>query len=249
MKIEIVGKTDKGKVRNVNQDNFRIERLGKQTYACVVCDGMGGIRGGSEASCIAAVSFMVCLKRLCAQEPQETTKNLLTRSLNEANTAVYSFASLHPELDGMGTTLVAFLLKDGNLTWINVGDSRLYAANDESLVQISNDHSLVEEMIKNGMLTPEEAENAPMKNVITRAVGVAEIVEADVNEIANVFEQYSYVLLCSDGLTNMTGHDAIHEILTAKSSTGKKIDKLFASANASGGYDNITAVLLSVSEK
>ena len=93
MKIEIVGKTDKGKVRNVNQDNFRIERLGKQTYACVVCDGMGGIRGGSEASCIAAVSFMICLKRLCAQEPHETTKNLLTRSLNEANTAGYSFAS------------------------------------------------------------------------------------------------------------------------------------------------------------
>ncbi len=247
MKIEIVAKTEKGKVRSTNQDSFRIEKIEKDVYACVVCDGMGGAEGGSEASCIAAVAFMDCLKKLY-KDPKEnkTYTTLLKRSLNAANSAVFSFAMLHPELEGMGTTLVGFILAENNLYWVNVGDSRLYAANENELFQISEDHSLVWEMVKNGMMSAEEAEKSPEKNYITRAVGVCEFVESDVNVVKNVFDKYEYILLCSDGLTNMTPHEDIHKILTDDDSTEKKIDRLFEFANNSGGKDNITALLLSV---
>lgn len=249
MKIEIAAKTEKGKVRSTNQDSFCIERIDKDTYACVVCDGMGGAKGGSEASCIAAVAFMDHLKKLYTDPShRESHTTLLKRSLNAANSAVYSFATLHPELEGMGTTLVAFILSENDLSWINVGDSRLYAANGEGLDQISDDHSLVWEMVKKGMMSAEEAENAPMKNIITRAVGISELVESDVNIIRNIFDKYSYILLCSDGLTNMTPHEDIYKILTGSDSTERKIDSLFEFANNSGGYDNITAVLLSVKD-
>ncbi len=247
MKIEIAAKTEKGKVRSTNQDSFRIERLGRDAYACVVCDGMGGAMGGSEASCIAAFAFMDCLKRIYSDTSGvNNPENLLRQSLNAANSAVFSFAMLHPELEGMGSTLVGFILSENSLTWINVGDSRIYVANDEELLQISNDHSLVWEMVKNGMMTSEEAEASPNKNIITRAVGVSELVESDVATVKNIFDNYNYILLCSDGLTNMTPHTDIHRILTSDAGTEKKIDCLFEYANNSGGYDNITALLLSV---
>lgn len=249
MKIEIVGKTDKGRVRNTNQDNFKIERIDKDTYACVVCDGMGGVEGGSEASCIAAVSFMDCLKKLYSDpKNDDSITTLLKKSLNTANSAVYSMATLNPELDGMGTTLVAFILTDRDLCWINVGDSRLYAANEKGLYRISDDHSLVWEMVKKGMLTEEEANNSDMKNVITRAVGVSMLVESDVNCIMDIYERYSYILLCSDGLSNMIGHETMYSILTCDDTTERKVDMLIEYANNSGGYDNITAVLLSVKD-
>jgi len=249
MKIEIVGKTEKGRVRNTNQDNFKIERIDKDTYACVVCDGMGGAEGGSEASCIATVSFMDCLKKLYADsQNRDNFTSLLKMSLNAANSAVYSMASLNPEFDGMGTTLVAFILTGKDLYWINVGDSRLYAANGDGLFLISDDHSLVREMVKKGMITEEEANNSPMKNVITRAVGISMLVESDVNCIRDIYEKYSYILLCSDGLSNMIGHDTIYSILTGNETTEGKVDRLCESANDSGGYDNITALLLSVKD-
>jgi protein phosphatase len=249
MKIEIAAKTEKGKVRSTNQDNFRIAKIDKDTYACVVCDGMGGASGGSEASCIAAVSFMNCLKECyAAREAGDTPKNILKASLNTANSAVYAYSLLHPELEGMGTTLVGFILSDNDLTWINVGDSRLYAASAEGLYQISSDHSLVRELVAKGVMSEEEAKNSDIDNIITRAVGIDEIVESDVNTINDIFDKYSYILLCSDGLTSMISHDDIYRILTEEKGTQRKIDCLLAGANDSGGYDNITAVLLAVTE-
>lgn len=249
MKIEIAGKTEKGRVRNTNQDNFKIERIDKDTYACVVCDGMGGVEGGSEASCIATVAFMDCLKKLYNDtENNDSITTLLKKSLNAANSAVYSMAILNPEFDGMGTTLVSFILTNRDLCWINVGDSRLYAANEKGLYRISDDHSLVWEMVKKGMITEEEANNSPMKNVITRAVGISPTVESDVNCIMDIYERYSYILLCSDGLSNMVSPETIYSILTCEETTEKKVDMLISSANDSGGYDNITAVLLSVKD-
>ena len=249
MKIEIAAKTEKGKVRSTNQDNFRIAKIDKDTYACVVCDGMGGASGGSEASCIAAVSFMDHLKACYARKaPGDTPKNILKESLNTANAAVYSYSLLHPELEGMGTTLVGFILSVNDLSWINVGDSRLYAANSEGLYQISSDHSLIRELVAGGFMSEEEAEKSDIHNIITRAVGINEIVASDVSTITDIFDKYSYILLCSDGLTNMISHDDIYKILTDKSGTQRKIDSLLADANSSGGYDNITAVLLAVTE-
>ena len=249
MKIEIAGKTEKGRVRNTNQDNFKIERIDKDTYACVVCDGMGGVEGGSEASCIATVAFMDCLKKLYNDtENNDSITTLLKKSLNAANSAVYSMAILNPEFDGMGTTLVSVILTNRDLCWINVGDSRLYAANEKGLYRISDDHSLVWEMVKKGMITEEEANNSPMKNVITRAVGISPTVESDVNCIMDIYERYSYILLCSDGLSNMVSPETRYSILTCEETTEKKVDMLISSANDSGGYDNITAVLLSVKD-
>lgn len=249
MKIEIVGKTDKGRVRNINQDNFKIERIDKDTYACVVCDGMGGVDGGSEASCIAVVAFMDCIKKLYADKDNtDSVTARLKKALNAANSAVYSMATLTPELNGMGTTLVAFILSQNDLCWINVGDSRLYAANEKGLYRISDDHSLVWEMVKSGEITEEEANNSDIKNVITRAVGVSMKVESDVNCITDIYDRYSYILLCSDGLSNMITNETLYSIITSENTTEDKVDKLIGLANDFGGYDNITAVLLSVKD-
>ena len=253
MKIEIAAKTEKGKVRSTNQDNFRIAKIDKDTYACVVCDGMGGASGGSEASCIAAVSFMDHLKACYARKaPGDTPKNILKESLNTANAAVYSYSLLHPELEGMGTTLVGFILSDNDLTWINVGDSRLYAANSEGLYQISSDHSLIRELVAGGFMSEEEAEKSDIHNIITRAVGINEIVASDVSTITDIFDKYSYILLCSDGLTNYADNDTLFELIfqskdqvapSAQEELEKKAESLVAFANQAGGSDNITVLL------
>ena len=192
MKIEIAAKTERGRVRSTNQDNFRISKIDRDTYACVVCDGMGGASGGSEASCIAAVSFMDCLKELCAQRDEDhKPEGILKESLDRANSAVFAYSFLHPELEGMGTTLVGFILSENDLSWINVGDSRLYAASEDGLFQISSDHSLVNELVASGEMSEEEARSAEIGNIITRAVGVDYEVEADISTICGVFDKSS----------------------------------------------------------
>ena len=251
------GKTDTGRKRAVNQDNFLIEKFADDVLFAVVCDGMGGANGGNVASAVAVDAFRKELDQAQTEHPsffglpEEDILDLLSVGVTEANRAVYRMAQNDPTLQGMGTTLVGCILADSNLYIVNVGDSRLYIVRDGVIEQISHDHSYVQYLVDVGRLTPEEAKHAKNKNIITRAVGTEKTVGADL--FAETLTPGSCVILCSDGLTNHVEPEEILEIVTP--SDGKPADggflqnaceSLVSLANERGGLDNITAVLLSI---
>ena len=251
------GKTDTGRRRAVNQDNFIIEKYAADVLFAVVCDGMGGANGGNIASAVAADAFRKALDDAENEHPsffglpEEDILDLLSVGATEANRAVYRMAQNDPALEGMGTTLVGCILAGTELYIVNVGDSRLYAVRDGVIEQISHDHSYVQYLVDTGKLTPEEAKRAKNKNIITRAVGTEKTVGADL--FAETLAPGSRVILCSDGLTNHVEPGEILEIVTpgdGSEADGEFLqnacEALIALANERGGTDNITAVVLSI---
>ena len=243
------GKTDTGLKRNNNQDSYAV--FSKDGYFCaIVCDGMGGAKGGNIASGLAVKTFSSVIKKAFstknADDYSESAIRLLLKSaVNEANYAVFQKSLTNPELEGMGTTMVAVLVCLCGTFALNVGDSRIYRQTETGIKQVSKDHSFVQYLIEKGEIRPEEAFNHPNKNIILRALGVNENVEADYYRI----DSYDRILLCTDGLTNHVNDERIGEIisgayLTKKPSYKERVDKLIEEANAGGGLDNITAVLL-----
>ena len=243
------GKTDVGIKRKNNQDSFAV--FSKSGYFCaIVCDGMGGANGGNIASGLAVKTFASYIKKgFTIKNPDDFNefeiKRLLRSAVNEANAAVFSKSLTSPELEGMGTTLVAVIGCLCGTFAVNVGDSRLYRQLDGTLQQVSTDHSFVQYLIDKGDLSPEDAVNHPNKNIILRAIGVNEMVEGDYFRIDN----YDRILLCTDGLTNHVSDNKISEIISGefsfKSTTLKmRADALINAANEGGGLDNITAVLI-----
>lgn len=243
------GKTDVGLKRKNNQDSYAV--FAKSNYFCaIVCDGMGGAKGGNIASGLAVKRFAATIKNAFAVKNADdyndaSIKTLLKTALDDANEAVYSKSLLDPELEGMGTTLVAVLVCLCGTFAINVGDSRLYRQLDGILQQVSKDHSFVQYLIEKGEIKPDEAANHPNKNIILRALGVNDHVEADYFRIDN----YDRLLLCTDGLTNHVSDARLGFIMsgeyTAKPPSYKaRVERLIDEANAGGGLDNITAVLI-----
>ena len=220
------GRTDVGKKRLNNQDSFFAEKLCENAELLVVCDGMGGANGGNVASALAAETFVNAVRERIAPfiekesgelvfEGKLAAETVLTNAVEEANSAVFSRAGEDIELDGMGTTLVAALSVGSKVWVVNVGDSRLYLLSGGDCVQITHDHSFVQYLVDIGQITPGEAENHPNKNIITRAVGCAETVEADISEL--VLDSFpAYLLLCSDGLSNELKPKEIVEIVFGK---------------------------------
>jgi len=254
--MQYSGITDVGMKRSVNQDNYLIKEYAPGILLAVVCDGMGGARGGWEASSTAAESFVSTMDSfvasyITAQNTLECTDSQIHRALRHAaftsNKAVFHRSEENESLRGMGTTLVSALLIGTTLYTTNIGDSRLYVAQGENLEQISHDHSYVQYLVDTGRLTPEEAQTAPNRNIITRAVGTESNVDADVfvTEIDPTSEP-AYVLLCSDGLTNHLNSTEIREILTDGVPVEEKTKKLISRANDLGGSDNITAVVIAL---
>ncbi len=245
------GKTDIGKKRNCNQDSFAV--ISKSDYfLAIVCDGMGGAKGGNVASGLAVKTFANVIKKgFSEKEADEYTENEIRRlmrvAVDEANIAVYNKAKTSDELEGMGTTLVAVIVCLCGTFAVNVGDSRIYRQNETGIQQISTDHSFVQYLIDKGELTPEEALYHPNKNIILRALGVNERVEGDYYRI----DSYDRLLLCTDGLTNHVNNENIENIITGNytnktTSLKTRVDELIKQANAGGGLDNITAVLLGI---
>ena len=230
------GITDRGRVRSANEDFFVMR---PEAGAFVVCDGMGGAAAGETASHLAAetaVAALVKAKRGAAA---------IREAVRLANNAVYERARQDRRLEGMGTTLVALLLS-GNAAWVgHVGDSRCYRWRAGTLERLTQDHSLVEEQIRIGRMTREQARRSPMQNVITRAVGTRAEVVADVQEFP--LQRDDLFLIASDGLTRELTDAAISDILQAAE---KDLDAvcagLLAAANTAGGRDNITCVLVRV---
>ena len=235
--------TDTGVVRQQNQDACRVEILSPTQMLLMVCDGMGGARAGNIASELAVGAFGdAVLERLNDPERASDVGNLLRESAEEANRIVFHRANTDPACLGMGTTLVAALVTDQVCHVLYVGDSRAYAVNAEGIRKITRDHSLVEDLVRRGEITPEQARTHPQKNLITRALGAAEGVKADVFEEPRV--PGAFLLLCSDGLSNVvTDQEILYEIIHG----GEPSDcckRLLDTALSRGAPDNVTAILL-----
>lgn len=243
------GKTDVGRTRRLNQDGFFALEYASDTAVFIVCDGMGGAKGGEEASRIALEAASKSISEdvdvILADPSIDRDKympKILTYAVGNANLAVYDKANSDPELSGMGTTFVGAVICGGVMYVVNVGDSRLYLVTPDEVKQITRDHSYVQYLVDMGMMTSEQAEASSRKNIITKAVGTDETVEPDTFTVP--LEGVEYVLLCSDGLSNMVDKSEIHKIIVGGGEISEKTEKLIARANENGGKDNITAVLV-----
>ena len=242
--MELSARTDIGNKRAENQDSYRAQARTDGKAWLAVCDGMGGARGGRLASGLAVASLE---QTLCAGLPGVQTdkqaRALLEQAVRGANEAVYEKALATPAARGMGTTVVCGVCRGGMLQYAHVGDSRIYLFRNNKLLQLTKDHSMVQEMVEQGALTEEEAQNHPRKNLITRALGVGRDVEADFGE--KEVSPRDILLLCSDGLSNCVSVPQIEETL-ARTPFYEAADALVQKALEGGGLDNITVLLMQV---
>ncbi len=237
--------TDTGKVRAQNQDCCYVEQFAPNQTLAVVCDGMGGARAGDVASRMAAELFTDEVRRSVKPDmtPAESEKALRS-ALSLANRAVYEQSLLSGDFKGMGTTLVAVLAMEDYAMFINVGDSRAYHLSRSGITRVTRDHSLVEMMVQQGRLTPEQAKKYPGKNLITRAVGTEDHVLGDCYQTE--LQEGDFILLCSDGLSNLLSDmELLFEVVHGadKSSCCQRLMKI---ALSRGAPDNVTVVLIQI---
>lgn len=237
--------TDPGCVRTQNQDAFEVLDLKHKGLLCVVCDGMGGAKAGDVASSMAAQEFVREIKeKFRSSMSKEALDDLMDQAVKRANLAVYDKAQQDPEFAGMGTTLVAVLLRGKLATVVNVGDSRCYRINDDGICQITVDHSLVQLMITRGDLSQERAGSFPGKNLITRAIGTEASVKCDIFHVD--LKRKDHLLLCSDGLSNLV-HDQeiLYEVIHG-ADKAECCQRLLEIAKKRGAPDNVTSILVQI---
>ena len=236
------GLTDKGCVRKMNQDAYEIRQLDRNTLLCVVCDGMGGAKSGNVASTLAVDVFAQEIQRTWTPNMEwDKADQILKSAVKLANFTVYDQANQFEEFSGMGTTLVAALVRGRRVSIVNVGDSRAYVINQKGIRQITRDHSVVQMMVDRGELTPEMAKVYPGKNLITRAVGTEMTVLCDI--FRQELSKGDFLLLCSDGLSNeMADQEMLFEVAHGlKKNTC--CERLLAIAKNRGAPDNVTVTL------
>ena len=239
------GLTDPGCVRQQNQDAFHMEQLDRNTLLCIVCDGMGGAKSGNIASSLAVDVFVQEVKRTWTSSMnQEKINQMLHSAVKLANFTVFDQAQQFEEFDGMGTTLVAVLLKNRHATVVHVGDSRAYRVNSEGIWQMTRDHSLVQMMVERGELTQEMARTYPGKNFITRAIGTEPIVVCDISNLE--LSRGEFLLLCSDGLSNVLDDQEILFEIVHGMNREDCCQRLLEIAKNRGAPDNVTSVLIMV---
>jgi protein phosphatase len=228
--------TDRGRKRPSNEDAFG---LSIEHGVYVVCAGMGGAAAGEVASSLAVAEMMQWL----TQRPRTSPPPIeAAEAVTAANEAIFSRSQRNQKLNGMGTTLVALLVEDRRAWMVNVGDSRGYRLRDSHLEQITLDHSLVEEQIRMGQMSREEAIRSPLKNVITRALGTQSVVTPDIFEFET--EPGDLFLLCSDGLVREIDDSVVESLLRLDLTLEEMCSRLVEAANEAGGHDNITCVLV-----
>jgi protein phosphatase len=237
---EIGNHSDVGRVREVNEDYFGTFR-GSFGELLVVCDGMGGHKGGETASRLAVDVIRNHFEKLSADYD---VKHELHNALAVANNKIVESAKQDRSLEGMGSTAVIVLFKNDLAYTANLGDSRIYLVKDEKIKQLTTDHSLVQQMIDSDVLTPEEAESHPKKNIITKSLGREGAVEPDISEPIELLKNDKFIL-CTDGLTNYVKDEEIFNIASnnpVQQAAGKLVDL----ANENGGSDNITVQIAEV---
>lgn len=240
--MKIVAKTDKGLVRSSNQDAYAVGELPGEVAWAIVCDGMGGEAGGNIASALAVKVISEKITSAYNEKMRDASiKNLLDSAICAANIEVYDMAYSRPDLQGMGTTVVAVIVRDKTAFIAHAGDSRAYIVSGETIQQITTDHSLVQNMVDRGEITAEQAQHHPKKNLITRAVGVEKRIDIDFSEID--LNDNETLILCTDGLSNfVTNNEMIDDIKDGQYYAFA--DRLVKRANKNGGGDNITVVAI-----
>jgi protein phosphatase len=254
IRLRGTGLTDVGITRDHNEDSFHVDN---DAGLFVVADGVGGQNAGEVASRMSvevinthftraredSVPFVGTPERRFSE-----ATNRLASAIRLANQVVHESSKSNPTLKGMGSTVVAITITDRNRLGIaHAGDSRAYLLRDRGIFQLTNDHSLVAEQLRQGLISAEEAQNSNVKNVITRALGAMPEVEVDIDE--QTLEDGDMVLLCSDGLTNMVDDNTILSVILNSASMDDACSRLIKLANDGGGRDNITAVLVAAEKK
>jgi PPM family protein phosphatase len=249
--LEIASCTDPGMVRAHNEDSIASDG---EKGLVVLADGMGGYNAGEVASGMATTVIITELQQLLgkrtpyqadAESGQVIAHQLLHEQIAKANTSIYQAAQSQPQYAGMGTTLVVALFYDNKMTVAHIGDSRLYRMRGDELKQITKDHSLLQEQIDSGVITPQQAKQSQNKNLVTRALGIDPIVEPEIHD--HETQPGDIYLLCSDGLCDMVGDEDIGLALQTLSSNLKLCAQhLVQTANDNGGRDNISVILVRV---
>lgn len=238
--MKVIGNSNIGMVRKENQDAFWIHQINAETCIAVVCDGMGGVRGGQQASTLAVAAVKEYVE---THKIPDNEKKAFDKLVKESNLRVYEKACADESLSGMGTTMVLVLIKDGTAHFANVGDSRAYHITNGSIQQVTKDHSAVQELIDKGHLTERQAKIHPNKNIITRAIGIDKEITYDYFKVD--IHTDDIILLCTDGLSNNMDESEIQ----FEASGGEFEDlstRLIDLANSRGGTDNITVAAIHI---
>ena len=261
MTLYFYGKSDIGRKRATNQDNFLNMRICDNIMLFVLCDGMGGTNGGNIASGLATRTYSDFIGNTLAPYIGEDgscdlaavdLEGVIRDAVVAANRAVYARARENSELANMGTTLVSAVICGNELYIANVGDSRMYMLCDDDLSQLTHDHSYVQMLVDMGQITKEEAATNPRRNILTRAVGTEKTIEVDITSM-EIPDSDVYFLLCSDGLYNFMTEDGMKKIMNTPiegydddydAELSEKVKALIDRANENGGGDNITIILV-----
>ena len=253
--MNIYGLTDKGMIREANEDCIGISCLTNGITIAVVCDGMGGAAGGKIASAIGEEIFISSMTEAIDEIEKskfdgKKIRAALLESIEKANLAIYEKALADSSLRGMGCTLnaVVFCEPKSKLYYANVGDSRLYMIKKREIKQLSKDHSYVQMLVDNKEITEEEAEDHPQRNLITKALGIKNEIEPDISERKVSLKSETYFLLCSDGLHGLVPKEKLKKVALAPISIEEKVFAYIKLANDAGGDDNISAILLLTKE-
>ncbi|OOB79053.1 MAG: hypothetical protein BEN18_05230 [Epulopiscium sp. Nuni2H_MBin001] len=247
MLVVVAGKVDIGRKRTCNQDKILIcdKRVGSLPNLLIVADGVGGDNSGEVASELAIDSFYDYITEHEGADlsTPELIANLLTRAISHANYVVFERSQQDAQCKGMGTTFTLATVIGEHMYISHVGDTRVYVMNNKQVIQLTTDHSLVQEMFESGILTREEVFNHPMGHYITRAVGTAHKIKVD--NIMCELKHVEYILLCSDGLTSMINENDLKEIVYSKKEVELEmiVENLINEANSRGGPDNIAVIL------
>ncbi|MFD1735768.1 Stp1/IreP family PP2C-type Ser/Thr phosphatase [Bacillus salitolerans] len=234
--------TDRGKVRQNNEDNGGVfQNLDGQTLT-IVADGMGGHRAGDVASTMTVEAFKQFWCEAESITTPETAEKWIQEHVNLVNESLYHHSIQHDECEGMGTTLVLAICHDEFITIAHVGDSRCYIVKENSLTQVTEDHSLVNELVRHGQISKEDAEYHPRKNVLLRVLGTERNVQVDIKTITT--DDVQYLLLCSDGLSNKVTSGELLSHIENDGTLEEIGTNLVMKANEYGGEDNITIVLV-----
>lgn len=245
MNYQFFAKTDPGRARGNNEDSVAFD---ESTALLVLADGMGGYNAGEIASGMATAFIKSELSRWLAEAgegaPLREVRRAMEICVDNANLSIFNSANSNTQYAGMGTTLVVGVFRSDKLLLGHIGDSRCYRYRAGALVQITKDHSLLQEQIDAGLITPEQAATSSIKNLVTRALGVEEMVMLEINE--HIVEAGDTYVLCSDGLSDMVDDLTIARIIGEKAAISELAGQLIDAANGNGGRDNISVILAEV---
>jgi PPM family protein phosphatase len=236
--MRIAGATDRGYIRATNQDHYLIQRVDDAVLA-VVCDGIGGARAGDVASSVSCKIMDELFVKKAHFSDSDDIRNWLKTAIAEVNQHIVALSRNVEDYQGMGTTMVVVVFSSFGMIGANVGDSRIYGIN-EDFIQLSDDHSLVNELVKLGKVRKEDANRHPNRNMLTNAIGIGMQIDVDIFEIK---DEYDMILLCTDGLHGYVDDNDILNTIHSNSEIEEKVNILIGLANNIGGYDNTTVIL------